>query len=419
MQKMKSHDLKGMQFHNQRERKSKTNPDIDEERTHENYDLKNEENIDYNKEVRGIIEEQKISTRKTRKDAVLVNELIVTSDRDFFEGLDSEEEKRFFKETYDLFTERYGEQNIAYATVHKDEYTPHMHLGVVPMREGRLQGKNVFNRQELLWLQDKFPKHMQEKGFDLERGEKGSDREHLSVQDYKKQQLEMDISSLENDLSQKKEELTVLNEKVPDGVKTRFAKQTELVDVPTGEKTILGKEKTTKERQLTGNIIVPEEDFKKVVLAAKHNERSKRQIKNILNTDYAQENKQLKKENTALEEENTALKESNQELKKDNHTLISKLSDLTNELEVVYENTKEFLKARTNDLQAFREVFDSWVGKVKEKLPKSEIGSLHERSEAKVKAKETEFSMEQVIRKNKELSQQKSKGKSKDMDLEL
>jgi hypothetical protein len=35
----------------------------------------------------------------------------------------------------------YGKQNIAYATVHNDEQTPHMHLGVVPMRDGKLQGK--------------------------------------------------------------------------------------------------------------------------------------------------------------------------------------------------------------------------------------------------------------------------------------
>ncbi|MFY0161902.1 plasmid recombination protein, partial [Bacillus cytotoxicus] len=34
MQKMKSHDLKGIQFHNQRERESKTNPDIDKTRSH-------------------------------------------------------------------------------------------------------------------------------------------------------------------------------------------------------------------------------------------------------------------------------------------------------------------------------------------------------------------------------------------------
>src|SRR5690625_6124589 len=107
MQKMKSHDLKGIQFHNQRERESKTNDDIDEELSHENYDLANNENIDYNERVKEIIESQKTGTRKTRKDAVLVNELLVTSDREFFDRLDPVEEKRFFEESYKLFSERY------------------------------------------------------------------------------------------------------------------------------------------------------------------------------------------------------------------------------------------------------------------------------------------------------------------------
>src|SRR5699024_7520269 len=139
--------------------------DIDRERTHENYDLKNDKNIDYNERVKEIIESQKIGTRKTRKDAVLVNELLVTSDRDFFERLDPSEQKRFFEESDKLFSERYGNQNIAYATVHNDEQAPHMHYWVVPMHDGKLQRKNVFNRQELLWLQDKFPEHMQKQGF--------------------------------------------------------------------------------------------------------------------------------------------------------------------------------------------------------------------------------------------------------------
>ena len=204
MQKMKSHDLKGIQFHNQRERESKTNPDIDKTRSHENYDLVNDEPIDYNERVKEIIESQKVGTRKTRKDAVLVNELLVTSDRYFFERLDPDEQKRFFEESYKLFADRYGKQNIAYATVHMDEKTPHMHLGVVPMRDGKLQGKNVFNRQELLWLQDKFPEHMQKLGFDLQRGEKGSDREHIEMSKFKKQTLEKEIDLLESELKNKK-----------------------------------------------------------------------------------------------------------------------------------------------------------------------------------------------------------------------
>src|SRR5699024_3636766 len=150
MQKVKSAGLKGMQFHNQRERKSRTNDDIDHERTRENYDLKNDKNIDYNERVKEIIESQKTGTRKTRKDAVLVNELLITTERHLFEQLDRVEQKRFFEVSYKLFYERYGKQTIAYATVHNDEQTPHMQLGVVPMRDGKLQGKNVFNRQELL-----------------------------------------------------------------------------------------------------------------------------------------------------------------------------------------------------------------------------------------------------------------------------
>src|SRR5699024_5275228 len=82
MHKVKSHGLKDMQCHNQRERESRTNEDIDRKRTHENYELQNDKNINYNERVKDIIDSQKTGTRKTRKDAVLVNELLVTSDRD-------------------------------------------------------------------------------------------------------------------------------------------------------------------------------------------------------------------------------------------------------------------------------------------------------------------------------------------------
>src|SRR5699024_7306064 len=121
MQKVKSAGLKGMQFHNQRERESRTNEDIDRERTHENDDLQNDENINDHGRGNDRVDSQKTGTRKTREDAVLVNELLVTSDRDFFERLDPGEQKRFFEERYKLFSERYGKQKIAYATVHNDE----------------------------------------------------------------------------------------------------------------------------------------------------------------------------------------------------------------------------------------------------------------------------------------------------------
>lgn len=209
MAKMKSHDLKGIQFHNQRERESRTNLDIDKEKSKDNYDLVNDTNIDYNERIKEIIESQKTGTRKTRKDAVLVNEFIITSDRYFFEELTPIQTKEFFEKAKEFFANRYGEQNVAYGVVHLDEQTPHMHLGVVPMKDGRLQGKNVFNRNELLTLQDEFPKYMQKKGFDLERGEKGSTRKHLETTRFK---LEKTKEELENAVQEK--EQTIANVKV-------------------------------------------------------------------------------------------------------------------------------------------------------------------------------------------------------------
>ena len=384
MQKMKAHDLKGIQFHNQRERESRTNSDIDKERSHENYDLVHDGKIDYNEHVKEIIESQKTGTRKTRKDAVLVNELLVTSDKDFFDRLDPAEQKRFFEESYKLFSERYGGQNIAYATVHMDEKTPHMHVGVVPMRDGKLQGKNVFNRQELLWLQDKFPEHMQKLGFDLERGEKGSTREHLETREFKKQTLEKEIDFLEKNLQEKKNELLALNEKVPNEIKVQAKREFKQIEVKSEEKNFLGIPKKELKKTPTGNVIVPEQEFKNLVHAAKENKRLKGNMEKILNTDLAKENKALGQKLRVVYKEweteanaNKKLRQENMQLLRENSKLNSHISDLKREIGSIYKSTKEFLKARTSDLKTFKSLFNDLVGKVKEKSPKGEFERLN------------------------------------------
>lgn len=388
MQKVKSAGLKGMQFHNQRERESKTNPDIDNEKSNENYDLINDENIDYNVRVKEIIESQKIGTRKTRKDAVLVNELLVTSDREFFERLDPAEQKRFFEESFKIFSERYGEQNIAYGTVHHDEKTPHLHIGVVPMREGRLQGKNVFNRQELIWIQDKFPEQIRKLGFDLERGEKGSKREHIETQTFKKQTLEKEIDFLEKDITSKKDELTGYSERVESDLTVPAKRQMKNIEVPTGEKALfgLGKEITKTERKPTENVIISRTDYKKLVTAARDNEKLKTHLKNILNTDMAKENIGLRKKNVVVKEKyNDLVQRFNSniddydELVKENRSLKGRVKDLTNEIGSIYKSAKEFLTERTDGLRAFKSAFKDLVDKVKEKTPQSEFELLDKR----------------------------------------
>ncbi|HCR2861491.1 TPA: plasmid recombination protein, partial [Enterococcus faecium] len=172
--------------------------------------------------------------------------------------LDPGEQKRFFEESYKLFSERYGKQNIAYATVHNDEQTPHMHLGVVPMRDGKLQGKNVFNRQELLWLQDKFPEHMKKQGFELKRGERGSDRKHIETAKFKKQTLEKEIDFLEKNLAVKKDEWTAYSDKVKSDLEVPAKRHMKSVEVPTGEKSMfgLGKEIMKTEKKPTKNVVI-------------------------------------------------------------------------------------------------------------------------------------------------------------------
>ena len=52
-----------------------------------------------------------------------------------------------------------------------DESTPHMHLGIVPMQDGKLSSKAMFDREELKKIQDELPQYMKEQGFELERGQ--------------------------------------------------------------------------------------------------------------------------------------------------------------------------------------------------------------------------------------------------------
>ncbi len=199
VQKMKQGDLKGIQFHNQRERESETNKEIDKERSHLNYDLVNEKPIDYVKDINKMIKENVNKT--VRKDAVRVAEFMVTSDKKFFDQLTPEQEKAYFEKSLEFFKEKYGEDKIAYAVVHKDEKTPHMHVGFVPITEdNRLSAKDFFGKKsQLHQLQDEFHQHVKENGFDLERGVT-SNRKHIEMTKFKAMTQEKELEKIESKL---------------------------------------------------------------------------------------------------------------------------------------------------------------------------------------------------------------------------
>ena len=85
--------------------------------------------------------------------------------------------------------QKFGKQNIISAVVHMDEATPHMHLCFVPLTEdGRLSSKELIGGPKgLSTLQDQFYVHMHNKYLDLTRGlpSRISKRTHIPVYMFK------------------------------------------------------------------------------------------------------------------------------------------------------------------------------------------------------------------------------------------
>jgi len=83
-----------MQLHNQREKESHSNIDIDRARSPLNYDLLNDSPIDYKDRIQKEINERYTGTKKIRKDAVQLCSFLVTSDKAFFDELAPEEARK-------------------------------------------------------------------------------------------------------------------------------------------------------------------------------------------------------------------------------------------------------------------------------------------------------------------------------------
>ncbi|MED3090823.1 MobV family relaxase, partial [Bacillus toyonensis] len=201
MQKFKMTDVKGLQIHNQREKESHSNSDIIQERTEQNYDLIHDKRkVDYKKFIQNRIDNGVVSNRAIRKDAVVCCSFMISASPDYMNSLSQAEQRRFFEESVCFLKARYGEENFVYASVHVDEKTPHMHVGMVPVNEKqKLSAYSFFkNKSELHDLQDKIYEHVKEKGFDIERGV-SSDRKHLSTQRFKAVSLQQEIEKLEQE----------------------------------------------------------------------------------------------------------------------------------------------------------------------------------------------------------------------------
>lgn len=391
MQKFKAPDVKGMQIHNYREKESRTNPDIDEDRTQLNYDLVNDSRIDFKQAIQKEIDERYIGNKAIRKDAVMLCEFVVTSDKDFFDGLDPDQEKRFFEESLSFLQERYGKENILYAIVHKDEKTPHMHVGMVPITDdGKLAAKQFFGKKtELQQLQDKFHEHVTEKGFSLERGV-SSDRKHITTQRLKAMTVKEEIQSLNKELESKKKEYLGLSEALPQkniNIKVRKEIKTEVVQKIFGKSEVIKKE--------TGNVVLTPKQLKELTGYVNAALAVKEDYERLQTTDLVQEHKRLREENKELHRQvdslysdlkesykiNAKLQERNRELNTEISSLKAHMSDLKANIRVLYQQTKK----------VFKEQFKAFRGLIKNELDMKGVENHFEREHKREMTRQREY----------------------------
>ena len=132
--------------------------------------------------VEGAVREhEQTAGRAVRRDANVLSDWVVTLPRD----CPPEDARRFFETAVDVCRARYGAENVLGGFVHMDETTPHVHIPVVPVRDGRLRAARVFTRSDLR----SFHK-------DLGRAEDAALGRHVSVELDPAQQGEKQLSHL-------------------------------------------------------------------------------------------------------------------------------------------------------------------------------------------------------------------------------
>ena len=313
-QKLKSHQIHFSQNHNERNHRSYSNNDINLDKTKNNYHLIESKN--FSRDTEHIIQKNYKGTKAIRKDAVKNIELIFTSDKDFFDKLTPENERKFFEKSLEFAQEYFGEKNIFSAIIHKDETTPHMHINLVPItKEGKLSAKEVVgNRKDLEQMQDKYFQKISKSFPELERGKKKeiTNKIHKSLDEFKKETAENYNYKLEE-----KKEIQQIYQNAKGNI-------------------------------LNSKVSIEKEDLKKI--ATKAIEVTK--IDLVLDK-YKQENKELKKENLKLTNNNrflapyvnksNELRQENSMLEKEIENLKTKIISLVDKYEKEINKQKEKL----------------------------------------------------------------------------
>lgn len=196
--------IAGHNFYKRGDKDNHSNMDIDPERSCENVALVAPEGSFY-QEVKEKVDQ---ATGRVTKASVWVSEWIIYPPESLQNPLtaDKSEVLRYFEDVHDWMVSK--GYTVPLAVVHFDETTVHGHFDTVPLTaDGRLSRKDVYSRQALIDIHTELAAHLQEKGWDIQRGDSTAAKQirAVSVPEYKKQ-AEAQKQELLKDISAAKEE---------------------------------------------------------------------------------------------------------------------------------------------------------------------------------------------------------------------
>lgn len=155
---------------------------IDTERTKDNYNLRP---CDVRQEVGlAIAQHEKTAGKGIRKDANVLFDWAVTLPKD----CPQDRSREFFEAVATFIEGRYGKGNVLGCYVHMDETTPHAHIPILPMRDGKLVASKVVNRADLRTFHSDLGKAV-DKALGM----------HVSIELDEEQQGEKQLSYLSQD----------------------------------------------------------------------------------------------------------------------------------------------------------------------------------------------------------------------------
>ena len=323
-------DLAGIGSHNKREKKAyNSNPNIKLELSNDNIEIvplqekyvKGFHSLvkDYEKEHNERMKTERSDRKKTfnqmlnKSKNVVADELLFTATHKFFDNMSREDIRKWADTCMEFVYEDLGytKEQVLHATVHLDEETPHLHCVVIPLikkfdkrtnTERYTISKKAYIKDKihLSELQDKYHERLTSKGYDLERGIKGSTAKHQKVRELKKTTRYYE------------QKVEVLNSKIDEAMKEFSEKQKTTKNIPFNKTHVLVEKETF-------------DSMNKVIKETKKAVELEPKIRNLFNEvdSFTKSHQSLEKENQNMKKEIKSLITRNQNLTKENNTLKS------------------------------------------------------------------------------------------------